>query len=91
MLWSSLCGYSHAYILVKETIVIAPVLPPVANPNNNVKEVVFKNCAPFTDCITEINNTQMDNAKYIDAIMPMYYLMEYSNNHSKTSGSLWQY
>ena len=59
-------------------------------PNNNDKEVVFKNCAPFTDCISisEINNTQIDNVKYIDVIMPMYKLIEHSDNYSKTSGSL---
>ena len=57
MLKSSLCDYSDAYILVKRTITIAPVPPPIANPNNNDKEVVFKNFAPFTDGISEINNT----------------------------------
>ena len=46
---------------------------------------------PLTDCISEINNTQIDNAKYIDIVMPMYNLIEYSDNYSKTSGSLWQY
>ena len=54
------------------------------------KRVIFKNCAPFTDCISEINNTQIDNAKYIDVVMPMYNLIEHSNNYSKTE-SLWQY
>ena len=58
--------------------------------NNNI-EVVFKNCAPFTNCMSEINNTQTDNAKDIDVVMPMYNLIEYSDNYSKTSGSLWQY
>ena len=56
--------------------------------NNTNKKVVFKNCAPFTDCISEINNTQVDNAKDIDIVMPMYNLLEYSDNYSKTSGSL---
>ena len=55
------------------------------------KGVAFKNCAPFTNCINEINNTQVDNAKGIDIVMPMYNLIEYSNNYAKTSGSLWQY
>ena len=55
------------------------------------KGVVFKNCAPFTDCISEINNPQLDNAKDIDIVMPMYNLIEYSDNYAKTSGSLWQY
>ena len=45
----------------------------------------------FTDCIIEINHTQIDNAKDVDVVMPMYNLIEYSNNYSKTSGSLWQY
>ena len=52
------------------------------------KGVVFKNCAPFTNCISEINNTQVDNAKDIDIVMPMYNLIEYSDNYAKTSGSL---
>ena len=63
MLRSSLCDYSDAYILVKGTIPIAPAPPLAAQPNHNDKELVFKNCAPFTDCISEINNTQIDNAK----------------------------
>ena len=46
---------------------------------------------PFTDCVSEINNTQIDNAKYIGVVMPMYNLIEYSDNYSKTSGNLWQY
>ena len=52
--------------------------------------MVFKTCAPFTDCINEINNTQVDNAKEIDVVMPMYNLIEYSDNCLKTSRSLWQ-
>ena len=52
---------------------------------------MFKNCAPFTNFISEINNTQVDNAKDIDIVMPVYDLIEYSDNYSKTSGSLWQY
>ena len=55
------------------------------------KDVIFKNCAPFTNCISEINNTQVDNAKDIDIVIPMYNLIEYSDNYAKTSGSLWQY
>ena len=55
------------------------------------KGVTFKNCAPFTKCISRINNTDIDNAQDIDIVMPMYNLIEYSNNYSKTSGSLWQY
>ena len=42
-----------------------------ANPNNNDKEIVFKNCIPFMDSISEISNAQIDNIKYIDVVMPM--------------------
>ena len=87
---SSLCDYSDPYIIVKGTISIERVQAP-AEPDNDGKKVVFKNYLPFTDCISKINNTQIDNAKNIDAVMPMYNLIEYSNNYSKTSGSLWQY
>ena len=59
--------------------------------NNINKRVVFKNCAPFSDCITEINNAQVDDAQKIDVVMPMYNLIEYSDAYSKTLGSLWQY
>ena len=53
--------------------------------------MIFKNCAPFTDCISEINNTQVDNAKHIGVLIPKYNLTEYSDNYSKISRSLWQY
>ena len=49
------------------------------------------NCAPFTNCINDINNTQVYNAKDIDIVIHMYNLLEYSDNYSITSGSLWQY
>ena len=89
MLRSSLCDYSDACILVKGTITVALVPPPPpAKPNNHDKEVVFKNCAPFTDCISEVNNMQIENAKYTDVIMSMYNLIKYSDSYSKTSGSL---
>ena len=87
MLKSSLCDYSDAYILVTGTITIAAQAGD--NPNNGDKEVVFKNCARFTDCTTEINNTHIDNTKDIDLVMLMYNLIEYTNNYSETSGSLW--
>ena len=48
---------------------------------------MIKNCALFTNCISEINNIQIDDAKNIDIAMPVYNLIEYSD-HSKTSGSL---
>ena len=52
---------------------------------------MFKNCAVFANCITKINNTQIDNAEYIDIVMPMCNLTEYSDKYSKTSESLWQH
>ena len=52
---------------------------------------MFKNYAPFTDCKNEINNTETDNAENIDIALSMYNMIEYSDNYSKTSGSLWQY
>ena len=91
MLKSSSCDYSGAYKLVKGTITLALSPAPAANPDNNNKEVVLKNCASFTGCISEINNTQMDNAKDTDVVVPAYNLIEYSNHYSKTLGSLWQY
>ena len=48
-----------------------------------------KNCVPFTDCISEINSIQVDNAKNLNVGMPMYNLIEYSDNYSKASESLW--
>ena len=88
---SSLCDYSDAYILVKGTISINNTAAQGAAANNIDKKVIFKNCAPFTNCISETNNTQIDNAKDIDIVMPMYNLIEYSDNYAKTTGSLWQY
>ena len=91
MLKSSLCDYSDAYILVKGTISVNNTAAAGAAANNTNKKVIFKNCAPFTNCISEINNTQIDNAKDTDIVMPMYNVIEYSDNCAKTTGSLWQY
>ena len=54
-------------------------------------KVVFKNWAPFIDCISETNNTQVDNAKDLDVVISMYNLIELSDKDSKISGSLWKY
>ena len=77
---SSLCDYSDAYILVKWTITIvgAGDTEAARQADRNDKRVIFKNCAEFNDCIREINNTQVDNAKDLDVVMPMYNLIEYS-------------
>ena len=82
MLRSSLCDYSDAYILIKGNITVNNTAGAAAANNTN-KKVIFKNCAPFTSLISKINNTQIDHAEYIDIVMPMYNLIEYSDNYSK--------
>ena len=77
---SSLCDYSDAYISVTENIT-------VAGGDANAK-VAFKNCAPYKECRTEINETFADKTKHINIGMPIYNLTEYSDNYSDTSGSL---
>ena len=88
MLRSSLCDYSDAYILVKGNISVSNSAAADADANNTNKNVLFKICASLIECISKINNTDIDNAQDIDIIMAMYSLIEYSDNYSKTSGSL---
>ena len=87
MLKPSLCDYSDTYILVSGTITIdgAKSHDEAKRLDEYYKEVIFKNYASFTDCISEINNTQIDNTKYINVVMPMYNLIEYTKIYSKTS------
>ena len=102
MLRSNLCDYADAYILVKGTITITGNAGPpegrteaqlsaTRQADERDKGVIFKNYAPFTKRISRINNTDIDNAQDIDIAMEMYNLIEYSDNYSKTSGSLLQY
>ena len=93
MLRSNLCDYADAYILVKGTITITGAGDDDAAKrlDERNKGVIFKNCAPFTKCISRINNTDIDNAQDIDIVIPMFNLIEHSDNYSNTSGSLWQY
>ena len=86
MLRSDLCDFSHAYIVVKGKIT-------VTDPNNDAydKKLAFKNNATFVSCILKINNTFIDNAEDSDVVIPMYNLLEYSKNYSKTTGSFWNY
>ena len=93
MVRSSLCDYADPYILVKGTTTITSAGDDAAarRADERDKGVIFKSCASFTKCISKINNTKIDNAQAIDIVMSMYNLIEYSNNYSKTSGSLWQY
>ena len=80
---SNLCDYSEAYILVTGDIT-------AANGDANTK-VAFKDCAPFTKCVTHKNDEHVDNAHNLDIVMPVYNLIEYSDNYSDTSGSLWHF
>ena len=93
MLKSSLCDYSDAYILVKGKITITGEGDTVAlrQADERDKGVAFTNCAPFIACKNNINNVEIDNCQNIDIVMPMYNLVEDSDNYAKTSGSLWQY
>ena len=90
ILKSSLCDYSNTYILVKgrRTITGGGDDAAAREADERDKGVAFKNCGPFINCISEINNTQVDNAKDIDIVMPMYNLIEYSDNYAKISGTL---
>ena len=78
MLRSDLCDFSDAYIVLKVNIT-------VTNPDNakRNKSVSFKNNAPFINCISKTNGTQIDNAEDLDVVMPMYNLLEYSKNYKK--------
>ena len=93
MLKSILYDYSDAYILVKGRISItgAGYNAAARQTDERNKGVIFKNCTPCTNCISEINNTQIDNAKDLDVVMPTYNLIEYSDNYSKTSRGFSQY
>ena len=75
-----LCDYSHAYMLLKGTITVNNTVAVGADANNANKKVIFINCALFTDYESKINNVEIDNAKDIDIVMPMYVLIEYSDN-----------
>ena len=71
MLRSRLCDYNDPYTLVS----VAITVPNTAAAADNRKNIITKNCPPFTDFISEINNTQIDNAKDIDIVLPMYNLI----------------
>ena len=73
---SNLCNYSDSYILVKGTAAVPNTAAAGATVKNANKGVIFKNCAPFTDCITKPNNTQVDHAQKIDVAKLMYNLID---------------
>ena len=78
-------------ILVKGNMSVNNTAASDAVENNTNKKVIFKSCAPFTHCISKIDNNQVDSGKDIDIVMPMYNLIEYSNSYSKISGSFWKH
>ena len=77
---ASFCDYSDAYILIRGNINIT-------NGDNNTK-VAFKNCSPFEKCRTEVNEIFTDKPEHVNFTMPMYNLIEYSDNYSDISGRL---
>ena len=87
MLRLNLCDYINAYIAVKGRISVKGT----NDAKKRNRKLTFKNNAPFRSCKTKINNTLIDNAEDLDIVMPMYDLLEYSENFSITSGSLWNY
>ena len=93
MLRSNLCDYADPYILLNGRVIIIGDGDDGAarQADERDKGVTFKNCAPSTKCISRINNTDIDTARDIDIVMPMYNLIEYSDNYSKISECLWQY
>ena len=79
----NLCDYAEAYIFVDGTIRAANAL--------NATRSALKNCAPFTKCNLEFNDEHVDTAENLDIVMPMYNLIEYSNNYQDSSATLYQY
>ena len=96
---SSLCDYSDAYILVTGNITVTRTIavpdgsPAGTEPQRKqvlteATQVVFKNCAPFKKCSTEIDGTLVVETHFINITMPMHNLIKYSGNYSDTSGGL---
>ena len=91
MLRSDLCDFSDTYIVVKRKITVS-----ATDGANNIRDkknrpLAFKNNKPFISCISKINGVLVENAEDLDIVIPMYNLLEYNKNYSKTSGSLWNY
>ena len=85
----NLCDYADAYILVDGTIRAETLAPPGAAIAN--ARLTLKSCAPFTKCNLEINDEHVDTAENLDIAMPMYNLIEYSDNYQDSSATLYQY
>ena len=85
MLRSSLCDFSRAYIKISGTVDFVNISA------GRVGKFAFKNCAPFTTCRLSINNTVVDYANFLDVVMPMYNLIEHSENFRKTTGTMYDF
>ena len=84
---SDLCDYSDTYIVVKGIISVTGTYT-----NNRVnKMLTIKKNVSFRSCISKVNNAFIDSAEDLDIVMPMYSLLEYSDNYFMTSGDLWNY
>ena len=90
MLRSDLCDFTDASIVVKGTITLTKTKERGIIDIRS-RFLAFKNNAPFTNCISNINNVLIDNAEDLDAVMSMHNLLEYSKNYRKTTRSLWNY
>ena len=77
----NLCDYSDAYILITGNIQNKPA--------NSI--VAFKNCAPFRTCYITINDEHVEKAEDLDIVIPMYNLLEYSDNYQNSTGSFYQF
>ena len=85
MLRSDLCDFNDAYIVVKGIVTVSA---DERDRDKMNREVILKNNAPFISCISKINDVLVENAKDLETVIPMYNLLEYSKNYSKTSASL---
>ena len=85
-----MCDYSDAYILLSGKIIISErrAIQAARQGDERNKGTIFKDCTSFTDFLSQINNTQVDNAIDIDVVIPISNLIEHCRNCSETSGSL---
>ena len=88
MLRSDLCDYKDAYTVAKGVVTVSTE---EKDRDEMDRDFVLKNNTPFISCISKINGAFIENAENLDIVMPMYNLLNYSKNDSKTSGSLWNY
>lgn len=85
MLKSNLSDYNDVNILLKETITMAGAGAHAVTPwsDERNEQVILKNCGPFINCVSQIHNTQVDNAEYLNIVMPVYNVIECSVNYAK--------